>query len=247
MRLLVSRLNSCYDCTMPERYVETDVRVEQALGGDKTALAELFQHHRSRLRRMVQLRMHPTVQGRCDPSDVLQEAFVDATEQLQNYAKDSDLPFFLWLRLVTGQRLAKFHRRHLGVAKRDAKREISISPDHTPEASAFNLASLLAGSITSPSGHLIRDELRSRIQAVLDAMEPNDREVLALRHFEELTIRESAMALGISETAASSRYRRAILRVKAALAEVPGLVQSDDGSRSIDRIDQEWSGRNVDE
>ena len=209
----------------------TNEFVKRALAGEEAAMAELFEMYRDRLRRMVDLRMHPRIQGRCDPSDVIQEAFIDVAQQLPNYAKNPELPFYLWMRLITGQRLAKVHRQHLGTAKRDAKREVTIPAEFAPEASTFNLASFFAGSMTSPSKHLIRDELRGRIQAVLDEMEVHDREVLALRHFEELTIRESALVLGISETAASSRYRRAILRIKAAIEKVPELMDpSEDGS-----------------
>lgn len=196
----------------------------RALRGDQAAFAEVFESYRGRLHRMIALRMDPRVQGRLDPADVLQEAYVEAARSLSRYAEQPKVPFYLWLRLLAGQRLAKAHREHLGAAMRTAQREVSIAPGSVPDLSTFSLAAQLAGSFTSASGHLIRDELRTQVQAILDQMAPHDREVLALRHFEEMTNHEAATVLGITEAAAKSRYHRALLRITEALEQVPDLL-----------------------
>lgn len=203
---------------------EPDETLRRAMQGEQSALADMFQLYRGRLSRMIALRMDPRVQGRIDVSDVLQEAFIDAAKGLPNYVSEPALPFYLWLRLLTGQRLAKAHRTHLGTARRQIQREVSIAPPVMPDLSTFNLASHLIGKFTSASGNLMRDELRARVQKVLDDMERNDREVLALRHFEEMTNREVASVLEISEAAAKSRYRRALLRITEEFEQSPELL-----------------------
>src|SRR4051812_32354157 len=103
--------------------------LRRAAGGDTAALGELLAAHRRRLRRMVRLRMDPRLQGRVDPSDVLQETFLEAAQRLADYVRDPRMPFFLWLRFLTGQRLLTLRRRHLGTEARDAGREISLHQD----------------------------------------------------------------------------------------------------------------------
>src|SRR5262245_26142730 len=102
-----------------------DDLVRRAVAGDESALAELFDRYRSRLRQMIRLRLDRRLQGRVDPSDVLQDAYIDLSQKLPEYPNRSSLPFFLWLRLVVGERLLRVHRHHLGAAMRDADREIS--------------------------------------------------------------------------------------------------------------------------
>jgi RNA polymerase sigma-70 factor (ECF subfamily) len=174
--------------------------------------------HRARLRRMVDMRLDRRVAGRVDPSDVLQEAYLDASRQFERYQADPPMPLFLWLRFITGQRLMAIHRWHLGAQKRDAKQEVAF---HRPEADSRALSYELAGRFTSPSRAVIREEMQSRLQDVIEGLEPLDREVLALRHYEELTNLETAEELGITPAAASKRYIRALERLKAALAELP--------------------------
>ena len=193
--------------------------VERLRGGDRQALTDLFQRHRDRLRRMVELRMDARLQGRVDASDVLQDAFLDAATRLDGYfLRGSELPAFLWLRLVVGERLAIYQRRHLGTKMRDAGQEVSLYRDPLPQASSAALASMLLGRLTSPSHAAIRAELVLQVQEALNALDPLDREVVALRHFEQLSRAETAQVLGITEEAGAKRYIRALRRLKAILA-----------------------------
>jgi RNA polymerase sigma-70 factor (ECF subfamily) len=199
--------------------------LERLRGGDRQALTDLFQHYRDRLRRIVELRMDARLQRRVDASDVLQDAFLDAAARVDSYLKDSALPAFLWLRLVVGERLVIYHRRHLGAKIRDAGREVSLYRDPLPQATSAALASMLLGRLTSPSNAAIRAEQVLRVQEALNALDPLDREVIALRQFEELSRAETAQVLGISEPAGAKRYMRALRRLKVVLAAQPGGLE----------------------
>jgi RNA polymerase sigma-70 factor (ECF subfamily) len=201
---------------------ETTGLVEQAVGGDAQALGRLLDRHRERLRRMVAFRLDRRLQGRVDPSDVIQEAFIDAARRLPEYHGNAPLSFFLWLRFLVGQRLVDEHRKHLGAAARDVGREISLYRGALPETSSAALAAHLLGRLTTPSQAAIRAERKIRLQEALNRLDPLDREVLALRHFEELTNGETAAVLGLDRSAASKRYARALIRIKDVLASQPG-------------------------
>src|SRR4051812_33797962 len=200
-----------------------DDLVQRAADGEEAALADLFDRHRVRLRQMVRLRLDRRLQGRVDPSDVLQDAYIDLSRKLPEYARRPSMPFFLWLRLVTGERLIRVHRQHLGAAMRDAGREISLYQGALPQASSVSLAAQLLGRFTSASRAVARAEMQVLLQEALNAMEPIDREIIALRHFEELSNDDSAAVLGLTKAAASKRYVRAMLRLKAVLASTPGF------------------------
>jgi RNA polymerase sigma-70 factor (ECF subfamily) len=205
---------------------ETDEQalLQKAGQGDEAALRELFTRYHNRLRRMVKLRLDPRVQGRVDPSDVIQEAYLDICQHLQDYLRDPKLPFFLWLRLQTGQKLALTHRHHLGVQARAAGREISLFRGAFPEASSAALAAQLMGKLTTPSQVAVKAELRIRLQEALNSMDEMDREVLTLRHFEQLSNAETALALGIKESTAANRYIRALERLRTLLHRIPGFL-----------------------
>jgi RNA polymerase sigma-70 factor (ECF subfamily) len=196
--------------------------LERAAAGDEAGWRALLTRHHDRLRRMVALRLDPRLQGRVDPSDVLQDAYLDAAAQLPNYLRQQELPFFLWLRSLAGTRLAKAHRHHLDAQIRDVRREVSLYRGALPAASSAALASRLLGRECPPSEAAIRAELQVRLQDALNRMDPLDREVLTLRHFERLTTVETARVLAISEAAAGKRYLRALGRLKEILVQAPG-------------------------
>ncbi|MBX9625613.1 MAG: sigma-70 family RNA polymerase sigma factor [Gemmataceae bacterium] len=195
--------------------------LRRAAAGDPAALAEEFSRHRPRLRRMVQLRLDRRLQGRVDPSDVLQEAYLEVARSLPEYLADPQIPFYLWARFVTGRKLQAVHRHHLGTLARDAGREVSLHRGTLPQASSVSLAEQLLGRYASPSQAAAKAELQVRVQDALNGMDPIDREVLALRHFEELSNAETAQVLGIGEAAASHRFVRALRRLKKLLAGGP--------------------------
>jgi RNA polymerase sigma-70 factor (ECF subfamily) len=206
------------DADVPEELLD------RARAGDAGALGELFARCRDRLRRMVRLRLDRRLQGRVDPSDVLQDAYLDFARRFAEWAARPVLPFFLWLRLLTGQKLIDLHRRHLGAKMRDADQEVSLYRGALPQASSASLAAQLLGRLTTASQAAVRAETQVRVQEALNAMEPMDREVLTLRHFEMLSNEETAAVLGLRKSAASNRYVRALRRLKEALGAWPGLA-----------------------
>ena len=209
------------DTALPEDSGETAELLRRASGGDRAALGELLTRHRDRLCLMVRLRLDHRLQGRIDPSDVIQEAYLEAAERFPDYGRDRPMPFFLWLRFLTAQKLLVLHRQHLGAKARDAAREVSLYRGALPEASSAVLAAQLVGHRTTPSQAAMRAEMQIRLQEALNGMDPIDREVLALRHFEQLTNGETAKVLGLRESAASQRYARALLRLKEILTGLP--------------------------
>jgi RNA polymerase sigma-70 factor (ECF subfamily) len=206
--------------TEPSEHADLQRRAE---AGDEQALADLFEHHRDRLRQMVRLRLDRRLYGRIDPDDVLQEAFLDLARRLPEYAADPAVPFYLWLRALVGQRLIDLHRQHLGARMRDAGQEVSLYRGALPAASSESLANHLLGRLTSPTQAAVRAEMQLRLQEALNSMDPLDREVVVLRHFEELSNAETAEVLGLQKSAASKRYLRAIVKLKAILDQVPGF------------------------
>lgn len=201
---------------------DVDRLLQAAATGDQSAWGDLLTRYRARLRTMVALRIDRRLQGRLDPSDVVQDAFLSASLQLAEYAKAPTIPFYLWLRLITGQKLTQLHRHHLGTKQRDAGREISLFAGAAPGASSAALAACLMGDDPRPSEVFARAERALRLEEALNRMEPLDREILAVRHFEGLSNGEAAQALGLGESAASKRYVRALVRLRQILKELPG-------------------------
>jgi RNA polymerase sigma-70 factor (ECF subfamily) len=198
--------------------------IRRAAAGDGAELAALWERYHGRLRLMIRLRLDRRLQSRVDPSDVLQEAYLDLAERLPDYARNRPMPAYLWMRLVTGQRLLQVHRRHLGAAMRDAGREISLYRGALPQASSASLAAQLLGHLTTASQAAARAERQLQLQQALNAMDPVDREIIALRHFEELSNGEAAAVLELSKGAASKRYVRAMTRLQAVLERVPDFL-----------------------
>lgn len=206
---------------------DTAVLLERATQGDARALGALFARYRERVRRLVALRLDARLQGRVDASDVIQEAFLEAARRLPDYGRDPGLPFYLWLRILVGQKILDQHRRHLGAQGRDVGREVSLYRGAMPEATTAALAAQLLGKLTSPSQAAIRAERKIRLQEALNAMDPVDREILVLRHYEQLSNGEAAIVLGLDKSAASKRYARALVRLKDVLAAMPGGLQEE--------------------
>jgi RNA polymerase sigma-70 factor (ECF subfamily) len=207
---------------MVDERPETDVLLARAAAGDGAAWGLMLTAHQERLRRMVDFRMDPRLRGRVDAADVVQDAFVEASAHRSDYLNAPAGPLILWLRALVGNKLLEFHRRHLGARKRDAKRELPLAGPSTSDDTSAALCAQLTAGLTRPSVAAARGEVRVRLAKALDAMDPTDREVLALRHFEQLTSAETAAVLGIKERAASKRYLRAMERLRTILSEMPG-------------------------
>jgi RNA polymerase sigma-70 factor, ECF subfamily len=197
--------------------------VNRVIHGDKQALAELFEEYHPRLRRIVNFRLDRRIFGRIDADDVLQEAYLNAEQRLKSLLKDRPATIFIWFRQVVSQTLIDVHRRHLGAQKRTAKRDVSIHGGWSSASTSASLAIHLAGNMTPPSQAALRAEVSAQIDAALAGMNDLDREMLALRHFEELSNLEAAQVLNMTPQAASMRYVRAIRRLRQAIGPLHEL------------------------
>lgn len=182
--------------------------------GDREALGELFALYRPRLWRMVTFRLHPSLHGRIDADDVLQDAWLRAVDRIDHFYEVKGDSSFLWFRSIVIQTLLDLHRFHLGTQKRSAVREMSISTGWAENSTSSCMAFQLSDSARSPSSNASQVELSKQLDAVLSGMNEIDREVLALRHFEAMSNSEVAKLLGMTEQAASVRYVRALGRLK---------------------------------
>ena len=207
---------------MPERTGEDDELLRLAAAGDGASWQGLVGRSRQRLRRMVAFRLDPRLRGRVDPSDVLQEAYLEAWRDLGSYLDRPEIQFFLRLRGIAGNTLRALNRHLLGAQKRDPRREVSIRDGAMAETTTTAMAGELLGDLTGASEAAARLELKVRLEEALNAMDPLDREVRALRHFEQLSPGETARVLGIQENAAGKRYVRALRRLKGILSGLGG-------------------------
>jgi RNA polymerase sigma-70 factor (ECF subfamily) len=192
---------------------DTDDLIEQASLGDPIARQELLARHRARIRQMVAVRMDPRLAARVDPSDIVQEALIDAVRHLAEYLRDRPLPFYLWLRRLAWERLVEARRRHIGARRRSISLEIRCDLP-LPDESAAALVDRLLDDATSPSGRLLRDERRRRLLEALGALPERDRELLVLRYLEGLSTDEIAAELGTSRGAVMTRHTRALVRLR---------------------------------
>jgi RNA polymerase sigma-70 factor, ECF subfamily len=195
---------------------DTDELLRRAVQGDDQARQAVLIRHRKRLKHMVAVRLDHRLAARIDPSDVVQEALLDAARGLDDYLRQRPLPFYPWLRQLAWERLIELHRRHLHAHKRSVQREEPLSA-HLSDESALQLADCVLARQSSPSQRAIRSELRSRLRAALDQLDERDRDVLVLRHLEQLSTRETAAVLGIREGAVKIRHLRALERLRVLL------------------------------
>jgi RNA polymerase sigma-70 factor (ECF subfamily) len=191
---------------------ETEELLRNASGGGP-AFQQLLKRHRGRLRRMVAVRLDRWLAPVVDPSDVVQEAFADASRKLREFLRHRPMPFYPWLRRLAWERIIQFHRRHLRTQKRAITRAERLDVAF-PAESTILLAERLAASGTSPSQRLVRDEEGRLLRDVLERLSSRDREVLVMCYLEGLAFGEIAAVLGITENAAKVRHFRAIKRVR---------------------------------
>jgi RNA polymerase sigma-70 factor (ECF subfamily) len=202
---------------------ETQVLLDRIGSADRGAAERLWERHREPLRRMICLRLDADLARRVDASDVVQEVLLKANERLREYLRDPALPFHLWLRQIAYDQVIDQHRRHRVAGRRSLERERPLAPARFADRSSLDLAAQLRDPATTPAASALRAELASRFQAAVDRLDDDDREVVLLRHFEQLSNGETARALGLSEAAAGMRHLRALRKLRVLLGETPSL------------------------
>lgn len=207
----------------PEHTVTQELLAD-AGRGRPDAVNQLLERHRGALRKLVQLRLDRKIAGRVDASDVVQDVLLEANQRLQEYLADPRMPFHLWLRHLAKDRMIDMHRRHRGAQRRSMDRERSLASPQYGDQSSFDLAGQLAASELTPAAAAIRRELEQRFLTAMDQMDEDDRDILLMRHFEQLGNSEAAEALGLSAAAAGMRHLRALRKLRAILGERPSLT-----------------------
>lgn len=193
---------------------DTEELLKRSAGGDDSAVRELFVRNQDRLRKMVEFRMDDRLQSRFDPSDVVQESLIEASDRLPEYLAERPLPFYPWLRQIAWERLIALQRRHLRAGVRTVTRE---APFRVSDESVGILAQRFVASGSSPSQQVVRQEIRDRVRSALEELSSDDRELLLMRHLEQLRVSEIAAVLGLTEAAVKSRLRRSLERLQGRL------------------------------
>lgn len=200
---------------------ETLQLLNNAGGGDAAAVNQLLERHRNSLRRAVHLRLDRALARRIDASDIVQDVLVEANTRLADYLRDPRLPFHLWLRQLAKDRIIDMHRRHRSAQRRSVDREQGMSVPGTGGHSSINLAGLLPDAELTPAAAALRRELEQRFLLALEQLEEDDREIILMRHVEQLGNTEVAQALDLSPAAAGMRHLRALRKLRAVLGDTP--------------------------
>jgi RNA polymerase sigma-70 factor (ECF subfamily) len=204
---------------------ETAELLAQAQAGDADAVERLLGKHREPLRRMIDVRLDPALAARLDASDIVQDVLLEAHRRLSDYLRQPTMPFHLWLRHIAKDHMIDAHRRHRQAQRRSLDREQPIIPAALADHSSIELAGQLLDGEPTPASAAIREELQKRLESAIAQLDEDDREVVLMRHAEQLSNQEVAALLGLTEAAASMRYLRAVRRLRTAL--LPGSVSSD--------------------
>ena len=203
---------------------ETQELLDQARRGEAAAVDRLLAAHRNALRRMIDLRLDPAIARRVDASDVVQDVLLEASRRLSDYLRDPAMPFHLWLRHIARDHMIDAHRRHRQAQRRSLDREQPLVPAAFADRSSIELAAQLFDQEATPASAAIRHELERRLQTALASLDEDDRDIITMRHFEQLSNSETARALRLSEAAAGMRHLRALRRLRAILGESPSLA-----------------------
>ncbi len=204
---------------------DQEVFVNRLREDPEGVLAESYNKYRDRLWRIVNFRLDKRLYGRVDSDDILQEAYLDASSRLEHYLNDPATSFFIWLRTIVGQTMIDVHRRHFSAQKRDVRREVNPKRRIFSASTSFQIANHLLGGLTSPSQAALKKELSTQLHEALESMNEIDREILVLRHFEELSNQEAAEVLELEPKTASMRYFRALTRLRSILERIPGIIE----------------------
>jgi RNA polymerase sigma-70 factor (ECF subfamily) len=196
---------------------QTQELLDRAKQGEAGAVERLLETHREPLRRMIGLRLDPALAGRVDASDIVQDVMLEVSQRLADYLRNPLMPFHLWMRHIARDHMIDAHRRHRQAQRRSLDREQPIVPAGLADQSSLELAGQFLDRELTPATAAVRHELQRRMEHAVAGLDEDDREIILMRHYEQLSNQEVATALGLSEAAASMRHLRAVRRLRAAL------------------------------
>jgi RNA polymerase sigma-70 factor (ECF subfamily) len=202
---------------------ETQELLVRAQGGEPAAVNLLMERHRQSLRQMVQLRMDRVLSQRIDASDIVQDVLLEASQRLEDYIKEARMPFHLWLRQLAKDQLIDTHRRHRVAQRRSLDREQALVQHGNADHSSLDLAAQLRDQELTPAAAALRKEFQQRFYQALEQLEEDDRELILMRHVEQLSNSDVAQALGLSQPAAGMRHLRALRRLREILGDSASL------------------------
>ncbi len=197
----------------------TDELIADAKRGETGAVDQLLDRHRKALRRMIEMRLDQRVTRRVDVSDVLQDVLIEASRRLQSYLDNPPMAFHLWIRQIARDRIIDAHRRHAVSAKRSVEREMSLTAPAKLDQSSVELAGQLRDGDLTPAAAATQREIALQLEQAIHQLREQDREIILMRHYEQLSNLEVAQALGLTEPATSMRYLRALRRLRELLNE----------------------------
>ncbi|MDB4664585.1 sigma-70 family RNA polymerase sigma factor [bacterium] len=198
---------------------QTETLLDGARAGDTDAVNKLLEKHRRSVRRLVEMRLDRKVQQRVDVSDVVQDVMVEASGRLEKYLDDPVMAFHLWIRQIAWDRIIDTYRRHRVSAKRNMDREQPIAVPAGSDHSTMELAVQLRDPALTPAAAATQREIVGKVEAVIELLNEQDREIILMRHYEHLSNLEIAEVLKLNPPAASMRYLRALRRLRQLLAE----------------------------
>ena len=193
---------------------ETQELLDQARQGNTRAADQLLAQHREPVRRMIDLRLDPAIAARVDASDVVQEVLLEASRRLDKYLADPSMPFHLWLRHIAKDHIIDAHRRHRQAQRRGVDREQPLVPAGLKDHSSIELAAQFIDQELTPASAAMQQELQRRLHVAIGELDEDDREIVLMRHFEQLSNQEVAELLGLTEAAASMRHLRALRKLR---------------------------------
>lgn len=192
----------------------TSELMRNAKGGDDQAVSQLLDKHRKALHRMIELRLDHRVMRRVGVSDIVQEVMIEANKRLQTYLENPPMPFHLWIRQIAKDRIIDAHRRHAVSAKRSVEREVSLTVPARLDQSSINLAGQICDGELTPAAAATQREIAAKLEGAILQLKEQDREIILMRHYEQLSNLETANTLGLTEPATSMRYLRALRRLR---------------------------------
>lgn len=205
---------------------QTETLIDLARQGDSSALNELMARHRNSIRQLVRMRLDQKIQRRVDVSDIVQDVLIEANRRIERYLQDPMMPFHLWIRQIARDRIIDAHRRHRVSARRSVDREQALGMPRGFDQSSLQLAAALDDPELTPAAAAVQKELAGRVERALATMDQADAEIIVMRHYEMLSNQEVALALSLTEPAASMRYLRAIRKLRAMMLEPPSATDS---------------------